>query len=105
EFASIFARFGTKVTLMELLPRIVPVEDEDISKELARSFRKSGIRIETGVRVENIRATDGCVKMDLTGSSGTAEEIEAEKLLVAVGRKPNTERIGLDNTRAELDRG
>ena len=55
EFASIFNRFGTKVTVFEMLPRIVPVEDEEISKELERNFRKSGIRVETGAKAENIR--------------------------------------------------
>ncbi len=55
EFASCFHRFGTKVTVFEMLPRIVPVEDEEISKELERLFKKSGIRVETGARVENIQ--------------------------------------------------
>ena len=55
EFASIFRRFGTEVTVIEMLPRIVPVEDEDISKELERNFRKQKIRVETGARAENIR--------------------------------------------------
>src|SRR5208283_1243126 len=57
EFASIFHRFGTEVTVIEMLPRIVPVEDEDISKELERVFRKQKIRVETGARAENIRKT------------------------------------------------
>ena len=57
EFASIFHRFGTEVTLVEMLPRVVPVEDEDISKELERNFRKQGIRVETGARAENIQKT------------------------------------------------
>ena len=55
EFASIFRRFGTEVTVIEMLPRVVPVEDEDISKELERNFRKQKIRVETGARAENIR--------------------------------------------------
>jgi len=57
EFASCFHRFGTKVTVFELLPRIVPAEDEEVSKELERLFRKSGIRIETGARTENFQKT------------------------------------------------
>lgn len=105
EFASIFNRFGTQVTLIEMLPRIVPVEDEEVSKELDRQFRKGKIRVETGARAENIRRTDGCVKLDLTPSNGKREEIEVETLLVAVGRKPNTENVGLENTGAKLDRG
>ena len=105
EFASIFKRFGTDVTVIEMLPRVVPVEDEDISKELERVFRKQKIRVETGARAENIRKTGNGVKLSLTTKDGKQEELEAERLLVAVGRKPNTENIGLENTRVELDRG
>ena len=105
EFASIFKRFGTDVTVIEMLPRIVPVEDEDISKELERNFRKQKIRVETGARAENIQKTGKGVKLTLTTRDGKQETLEAEKLLVAVGRKPNTESIGLENTRVQLDRG
>src|SRR5260370_31710482 len=105
EFASIFKRFGTDVTLIEMLPRIVPVEDEDISKELERVFRKQKIRVETGARADHIQKTGKGVKLTLTTRDGKQEELEAEKLLVAVGRKPNSENLGLENTRVELDRG
>jgi dihydrolipoamide dehydrogenase len=105
EFASIFKRFGTDVTVIEMLPRIVPVEDEDVSKELERLFRKQKIRVETGARAENIRKTGAGVKLTMTTKDGKREELEAERLLVAVGRKPNTENIGLENTKVELDRG
>ena len=88
-----------------MLPRIVPVEDEDISKELERLFRKQKIRVETGARAENIEKTGQGVRLTLTTKDGKQEDLEAEKLLVAVGRKPNTENIGLENTRVELDRG
>ncbi|MBV8731439.1 MAG: dihydrolipoyl dehydrogenase [Acidobacteriia bacterium] len=105
EFASIFRRFGSEVTVVEMLPRIVPVEDEDISKELDRQFRKQKIRVETGARAEEIQKVGQCVRVKLTTKDGKQEQLEAEKLLVAVGRKPNTENIGLENTRIELDRG
>jgi dihydrolipoamide dehydrogenase len=105
EFASIFKRFGTDVTVIEMLPRIVPVEDEDISKELERNFRKQKIRVETGAKAGNIRKTGASVKLTLTTKDGKEEELEVEKLLIAVGRKPNTENIGLENTKVELDRG
>ena len=105
EFASIFKRFGTDVTVLEMLPRIVPVEDEDISKELERNFRKQGIRVETGARVEQVEKTGQGVKLRVTLKDGKQQTLEAEKLLVAVGRKPNTENIGLENTKVELDRG
>jgi dihydrolipoamide dehydrogenase len=105
EFASIFKRFGTDVTVIEMLPRIVPVEDEDISKELERVFRKQKIRVETGAKAENIQKTGKGVKLTLTTRDGKQEVLEAEKLLVAVGRKPNTDQVGLENTKVELDRG
>jgi dihydrolipoamide dehydrogenase len=105
EFASMFRRFGAEVTVIEMLPRIVPVEDEDVSKELERSFRKQKIRVETGARAENIQKTGAGVKLTLVTRDGKQEALEVEKLLVAVGRKPNTESIGLENTRAVLDRG
>lgn len=105
EFASIFRRFGTEVVVVEMLPRVVPVEDEDISKELERAFRKQKIRVETGARAENIQKIGKCVRLTLTTKDGKQEQLDAEKLLVAVGRKPNTENIGIENTRVELDRG
>ena len=87
EFASIFNRFGTEVAVFEMLPRVVPVEDEEISKELDRAFRKAGIRVETGAKVENVRKGGKGVQMTATLASGKTEEVEAEKLLVAVGRR------------------
>jgi dihydrolipoamide dehydrogenase len=105
EFASMYARFGSKVTIFEMLPRLVPVEDEEISKELERAFRKQGIRCETGAKVENIKKLNGSVKFTATLSNGAKEEMEVETLLVAVGRKPNTENIGLENTSIRTDRG
>jgi dihydrolipoamide dehydrogenase len=105
EFASIFNRFGTKVTVLEMLPRLVPVEDEEVSKELERYFKKTGIRCETGAKAENITKTDQGVRMCVGLSNGEREDMEAETLLVAVGRKPNTENIGLERLKVELDRG
>ena len=105
EFASIFNRFGSKVTILEMLPRLVPVEDEEISKELEKHFKKAGIRIETGAKAENIRKNADSVNLSATLANGKKEEFEFEKLLVAVGRKPNTDGVGLENTRAQLDRG
>jgi len=105
EFASCFHRFGTKVTLFEMLPRIVPLEDEDVSKELERLFKKSGIRVETGARVENIQRYDAGVRFSAAFADGKREDFDLETLLVAVGRKPATAGLGLENTRVELDRG
>ncbi|HZS56584.1 MAG TPA: dihydrolipoyl dehydrogenase [Bryobacteraceae bacterium] len=105
EFASIFNRFGSKVTVLEMLPRLVPVEDEEISKELEKHFKKSGIRCETGAKAENIRKNANSVNLTATLVNGNKEEMQFDKLLVAVGRKPVTENIGIENTKAQLDRG
>jgi dihydrolipoamide dehydrogenase len=105
EFASIFNRFGTKVTVLEMLPRIVPVEDEEVSKELERYFKKTGIRCETGAKAEKITTDGKSVHVSVALANGKSEEMEAETLLVAVGRKPLTENIGLEKTKVELDRG
>ncbi len=106
EFASIFRRFGSQVTILEMLPRIVPVEDEEVSRELERHFKKIGIRVETGAKAGHLRLGGKGVQLTATLANGKEEELEAEKLLVAVGRKPNTDRIGLENTPGvQLDRG
>jgi dihydrolipoamide dehydrogenase len=105
EFASCFQRFGSKVSIFEMLPRIVPVEDEEVSKELARVFKKSGIRIETGARVDNVENVGSGVRFQVTLADGKVEAVAADALLVAIGRKPNTENIGLEGTGVELDRG
>jgi dihydrolipoamide dehydrogenase len=88
-----------------MLPRIVPVEDEEVSKELLRVFKKQGIRVETGAKCENIERTATGIRFQATLASGTVDTIEADAVLIAVGRKPNTENVGLQGTRVELDRG
>ncbi len=105
EFASIYNRFGSKVTLIEMLPRLVPLEDEEISRELQRYFRKTGIRCEPGAKAEDIRVTETGVELDVTLASGKHEKIAGDALLVAVGRRPVTENLGLERTRVDLDRG
>ncbi len=105
EFASIFKSFGADVTILEALPRIVPVEDEDVSKELTRLFKKRGIDINTSCKVEKIEKTKGGVKVSFTDAAGKAQTKEAEKVLVAVGRGPRTTDAGIDKTNIQLDRG
>jgi len=105
EFASIFRSFGTEVTILEFLPRMVPVEDEEISKELARVFRKRGIETSTGAKVEKVEKTADGVKVSYTDANGNAQVKEAEKVLVAVGRGPLTSGIGVEKTKIELERG
>jgi dihydrolipoamide dehydrogenase len=105
EFASIFRSFGTDVTILEFLPRMVPVEDEEISKELARVFRKRGIETSVGAKVEKVEKTADGIRVSYTDANGNAQTKEAEKVLVAVGRGPLTSGIGLEKTKVELDRG
>ena len=105
EFASIFKSFGTEVTILEFLPRAVPVEDEEISKELTRLFKKRGIDVNTGAKVEKIEKTAAGVNVSYTDASGNAQTKEAEKVLVAVGRSPRTAELGLEKTKIKLDRG
>lgn len=105
EFGSIFRSFGTEVTIVEFLPRAVPVEDEDISKELARLFKKRGIDVNAGCKVEKIEKTDTGVKVTWTTANGQTREKEAEKVLVAVGRAPRTANVGIESTKIELERG
>jgi dihydrolipoamide dehydrogenase len=90
EFASIFRSFGTEITLVEYLPRVVPVEDEEISKELTRQFKKRGIDVNTGAKVEKVEKTADGVKVTFTDQNGKSIVKEAEKVLVAVGRSPTT---------------
>jgi dihydrolipoamide dehydrogenase len=105
EFSSIFRSFGTEVTILEFLPRVVPVEGEEISKELARVFKKRGIDINTGAKVEKVEKTETGVKVSYTDANGKAQVKEAEKVLVAVGRAGRTENVGIEKTKIELDRG
>jgi dihydrolipoamide dehydrogenase len=105
EFGSIFKSFGSEVTVVEYLPRLVPNEDEDVSKELARLFRKRGIETHVGAKVDTVEKTKDGVKVKFTGSDGKPVVKEAERVLVAVGRAPRTENIGLDKTRIKAERG
>jgi dihydrolipoamide dehydrogenase len=84
---------------------VVPVEDEEVSKELEKHFRKAGIRIETGAKAENVRKNANSVNLGVTLANGNKEEMEFDKLLVAVGRRPNADNVGIENTKAQLDRG
>jgi dihydrolipoamide dehydrogenase len=104
EFASIFQSFGSEVTILEMLPRLVPVEDEEISKELARVYRKRGIAFHTGAKVEKVDKSKSGINVAFS-VDGKQQKIEAENILIAVGRKPRTENVGLEQTRIKPDRG
>ena len=104
EFASIFDAFGSRVTLVEMLPRLLPIEDEEISKELARAFRKRGIESLTGTRLSGVERTDTGLRIALE-ADGDPAPLEAETLLVAVGRAPVTDGLGLEDVGVETDKG
>lgn len=104
EFASIFHSFGTEVTLLEMLPRVLPLEDEEVSKELARSLKKRGIQVRTDSKLTAVETTEGGVSLSVE-ANGKAENLEAEILLVAVGRAPVSENLGLEEHGVKLDRG
>ena len=105
EFASIFRTFGSDVTLLEMLPRIVPLEDEEISAELEKSFKKKGIKIETGATVESVKKDAKGATVSFKDKTGRSQSIAAEKVLIGVGRRPLTENIGLEKTKVQLERG
>jgi dihydrolipoamide dehydrogenase len=104
EFASMYARFGSDVTIIELLPRLLPIEDEEISAILAKAFKKQGIKAFTGTNFESATVADGQVKVAARVGE-ESREFTAEKLLVAIGRRAYTDGLGLDNTRIEIERG
>jgi dihydrolipoamide dehydrogenase len=103
EFASVYARFGCDTTVVELLDRIVPIEDADVSKELARAFKKQGIRCETGIKLDKMEKSKKGVKVSGKNAKGDDVSFEAEMLLVAVGRMPYLENLGLDKTKVVVN--
>lgn len=105
EFASMFRTFGSDVTLLEMLPRIVPLEDEEISAELEKAFKKKGIRIETGAKVDSVKKNANGAAVSFKDKTGKQQSIAAEKVLIGVGRRPLTESIGLEKTKAQVERG
>ncbi len=105
EFASIFRRFGSDVTIIELLPRLVPVEDEAVSAELERSFRKQGIKVLTATKVTSAKAGANGVELEAQMSDGKSGKLSAEYLLVATGRGPVTSGLGAEEAGLQMDRG
>jgi dihydrolipoamide dehydrogenase len=93
------------VTILEALPRVVPVEDEEVSTELEKEFKKKGIQIFTSSKVDSVKKDAKGVTVSFTDKDGKAQTLQAEKLLLAVGRKPMTENCGLEKSKAKLDRG
>jgi dihydrolipoamide dehydrogenase len=104
EFASIFKSFDCDVTILEMLPHMVPLEDEEVSKELARVYRKKGINFQGGAKVEKVEKTKSGIAVTFS-ANGKQQKLEAEKILIAIGRKPYTDGVGLEKTRVQSERG
>jgi len=107
EFASMYHDLGVKVTLLEYLPSLVPLEDLEVGRALERSFTRRGLTVMTNARFDPkaVKVTKGGVRLSVGPEGKDASEISAEMLLVATGRAPNVEGIGLETTKAELERG
>ncbi|MGA7615775.1 MAG: dihydrolipoyl dehydrogenase [Thermoanaerobaculia bacterium] len=106
EFAYVMNSYGVDVTIVEFLERAVPLEDEEVSKELQRQYKKRGIKILTGTAVQSIEDTGSNVKVTVKGSDGKEQVLEAEKVLQAIGFKPRVEGYGLEKSGVKLtDRG
>ena len=105
EFAYVYNSMGTKVTIVEFLPRIVPVEDEDISRELEKQYRKQGIEIMTNASVESLDTSGALVKAKVKQLDGSFVTLEAEIVLSAVGVVANIENIGLEQNGIKTDKG
>jgi len=102
EFAYVWNSYGCEVTIVEMLPDIVPLEDEEVSKELAKSYKKLGINVLTGARVEGIETLKTKAKVKVSTQDGE-QTLDAEQVLVAIGFRPNTEGFGLENTGIQMD--
>ncbi len=105
EFASIYNAFGARVTILEVLPSLVPLEDEEISKELKRVFTKKGIEVHTKAKLESAKPLDAGVEVTFQTEKGEARKVTVEKVLMATGRGPNTANIGLDKIGVVTERG
>ncbi len=104
EFAFFYASLGTKVTLVEVLPKILPLEDEDVSSQLGRSFKKMGIKVMAGATVESVDKNGDLCRVKVKTKKGE-ETIEAEKVLSAAGVTPNIEGIGIEETGVNIKNG
>ena len=101
EFASVWRSFGSEVTIVEMMPQLLPLEDESSAKLLQRAFRRRGIAFELGARFESVKHTDGGVTVTLAGG----KTLDAELLLVAVGRGPVSSGLGYEDAGVEMERG
>jgi dihydrolipoamide dehydrogenase len=105
EFADFWNAFGVEVTVLEALPRILPIEDEEISDAASRALRKKGMAIHAGAKVESVKVSGKSVTTTFATGDGKSQSVTSERLLLAVGVRANTESIGLEGMGVTLDRG
>jgi dihydrolipoamide dehydrogenase len=105
EFASIYMRYGSKVTLIELMPRILPIEDPEVSEALQASFVKQGMQVFTATKVQSVKKTAQGAEVTVQAPDGKEQKIQADLVLVAIGRRPVSENLGLEGTRIQLEKG
>ena len=104
EFASVFNSFNVPVTIIEMADRVVPAEDAEVSKEFARQYKKKGITVHTSAKMDKIERADEGVKIHFATSDGKDNILEADKVLIAIGRAPRTAGLNLESTKIEMDR-
>ncbi len=104
EFAHIWAAYGAEITVVEMLPRVLPLEDEEVSKEVARAFKRRKVRLLTATRVQGIETTAGGVRVSVINDEGE-RVLEAERVLIAIGVQPNSQVLGLEEIGVRLERG
>jgi dihydrolipoamide dehydrogenase len=110
EFAHVWSSYGSKVTVVEMLPHAVPLEDEEVSVEVERAFKRRKVKLLTSTRVQTIEATDDGVKVTVAGEarpdgSGGEQVLEAERALIAIGVRPNSAGLGLEEIGVQVERG
>ena len=102
EFATVWSGYGSQVTIVEMLPRVLPLEDEEVSTELAKAFKKRGVQILTGHKVQSVQATETGVQV-VVSADGQETTLEADQALMAIGFKPNSLNLGLEEVGVELN--
>jgi dihydrolipoamide dehydrogenase len=108
EFATVFNAYGCEVTIVEMLPRLLPLEDADMSKELTRAFTRRGIKVATGTRVDRVEVQDGAARVHVVPADeggGDQQTLEADRVLVGLGFLPNSENLGLEDLGVRVERG
>jgi len=104
EFASMFARFGSAVTVLEMQPRVLPLEDHEISDEIVKILTRKRIKFLTNVRIDEIKTVDGSAEVQISDGAGVPKKLVAEKILIAVGRRPLSGDIGLEKLHVAMTR-